>query len=140
MKRCLLFLVLSAFGITFLPAQNTSLFCGDFFNKASNIALHLNLNDETVNVPGFEMIGGTNGYMNGDIYGIWIVTKFKINGNSAIIRLSNDLGSETQSLKFTYLAADSFSLEMQSPQVMRKVEKRKLVKIPTKYIFIKKRK
>lgn len=84
------------------------------------------------------MLGPTNGYMNGNVYGTWIVTSFKIKNKTAIIRLSNDFGSETQEIEFKHVSADTFSLEMKSPQVMRKVVKRKLVKIPSKYLFIKK--
>lgn len=131
-------LILFSFSYVTSPAQEAKIFSGDFHNKSNDIALHLNLLEETVNIPGFSMLGPTNGYMNGNVYGTWIVTSFKIKDKTAIIRLSNDFGSETQEIAFKHVSADTFSLEMKSPQVMRKVVKRKLVKIPSKYLFIKK--
>lgn len=118
-------------------AQDAETFCGDFYNKEHDIALHLNLKEEAVNVPGLSVLGSTNGYMNGNIYGTWIVTGFKIKGGTASIRLTDDFGSETQEIGLTRLAPDTFSLEMRNPQVVRKVKDRKLVKIPSRYIFVK---
>lgn len=138
MKTKILLVVLLVCCFTFCNAQNAKTFSGDFYNKENDIALHLNLMEESINVPGFSMLGPTNGYMNGNIYGTWIVTSFKIKNGAAVIRLSNDFGSDTQEIEFTQVKADTFSLKMQGPLVMRKVEKRKLVKIPLKYIFVKK--
>ena len=114
-------LILFSFSYVTSPAQEAKIFSGDFYNKSNDIALHLNLLEETINIPGFSMLGPTNGYMNGNVYGTWIVTSFKIKDKT-----------------FKHVSADTFSLEMKSPQVMRKVVKRKLVKIPSKYLFIKK--
>lgn len=120
-----------------VQAQKSNVFNGDFYNKENNIALHLNLTEEKINIPGLELLGPTNGYMNGNIYGTWIVTKFKESENNVTIRFSNDFGSETQEVKLTHMQADTFSLEMLGQQVIRKVDKRKLIKIPSKYIFVK---
>ena len=105
-------LILFSFSYVTSPAQEAEIFSGDFYNKSNDIALHLNLLEETINIPGFSMLGPTNGYMNGNVYGTWIVTSFKIKDKTAIIRLSNDFGSETQEIAFKHVSADTFSLEM----------------------------
>ena len=137
MIRFLLTAILVCYAMLPVQAQKSHIFNGDFYNKENNIVLHLNLTEEKINIPGLELLGPTNGYMNGSIYGTWIVTKFKESEKNVTIRFSNDFGSETQEVKFTHMQADTFSLEMLSPQGIRKVDKRKLIKIPSKYIFVK---
>ncbi len=72
------------------------------YDRENKIYLHLDLYEESVNVPGMEMFGPMNGYMNGNVYGIWMITSSKIeNEKTATFRLSNDLGSETQEVKLS---------------------------------------
>ena len=66
------------------------------FASKEKITLDINLYEETIDVPGMEMFGPMNGYLGGEIYGVWAITSFNIKKNKAILRLSNDLGSETQ--------------------------------------------
>ena len=95
------------------------------------------LNDYVLPVaPGMEMFGPMHGYMNGDIYGTWIVTSAKVStGNEAILHLSNDLGSETQEAELTMENDSIFSLKLTDGVVIKKVVKKKLVKIPQKIVF-----
>ena len=37
------------------------------------IDLHLDLYEESIEVPGFEAFGPMNGYLGGNIYGVWYV-------------------------------------------------------------------
>ena len=138
MKR-ILAVLLSLFMVFCANAQKHSVFSGLLYNSDTKMAIHLNLDSANVKVPGLPFLGGTNGYMsNGILYGTWIVTDFKVDKNNATIRLTNDFGADTQKLLISHIKADTFSVELQQPIVMRRVVKGKLVKINPKYIFIKK--
>lgn len=84
------------------------------YDRENKIYLHLDLYEESINVPGMEMFGPMNGYMNGNVYGIWMITSSKIeNEKTATFRLSNDLGSETQEVKLTVENDSTYLLEQQ---------------------------
>lgn len=102
------------------------------------INLRLDLYEESIDVPGMEMFGPMNGYMNGKgIYGVWMITSFKIESErEAILRLSNDQGSETQSVRLTTLSDSTYQAELQGGVVMKKVEGKKLVKLPSRLTFV----
>ena len=101
------------------------------------INLCLDLYDESINVPGMEMFGPMNGYMSGKgIYGLWMVTSFKIESDrEATLRLSNDQGSETQRIRLTCLSDSTYQADLQGGVVMKKVEGKKLVKLPSRLTF-----
>ena len=83
-----------------------------------------------------EMFGPMGGYMNGNVYGIWMVTSSKIEDErTATIRLSNDLGSETQQARLTIENDSTYVFEQEDGAVIKKVVKKKLVKIPKKLTF-----
>lgn len=103
--------------------------------KEENLHLTIDLYEESINVPGMEMFGPMHGYLNGNVYGIWTITSSKIiNENNALIRLSNDQGSETQEVKLTK-NDDQYIFEQVDGVSIKKVVGRKLVKIPKKLIF-----
>ena len=92
-----------------------------FTTVKTKFYLHLDLYEESVNVPGMEMFGPMNGYMNGNVYGIWMITSSKIeNEKTATFRLSNDLGSETQEVKLTVENDSTYSLEQQEERLSKK--------------------
>lgn len=106
------------------------------YDRENKIYLHLDLYEESINVPGMEMFGPMNGYMNGNVYGIWMITSSKIeNEKTATFRLSNDLGSETQEVKLTVENDSTYLLEQQGGTVIKKVVNKKLVKIPRNLTF-----
>lgn len=66
------------------------------------------------------MFGPMNGYMNGNVYGIWMITSSKIeNEKTATFRLSNDLGSETQEVKLTVENDSTYLLEQQGGRLSK---------------------
>ena len=66
------------------------------------INLRLDLYEESIEVPGMEAFGPMNGYMDGNIYGVWYVVSFDIKDDShANVTIANDLGSEDQKLMLT---------------------------------------
>ncbi len=107
-------------------------------NKEEKINLVIDLYEESIPVPGMDMFGPLHGYMNGNVYGIWMITSAKIiNEKEASIRLSNDFGSETQEIKLTVENDSTYNAELVDGVVIKKVIKKKLVKIPQKITFTK---
>ena len=96
-----------------------------------DIRLHIDLYEESIKVPGMEMFGPMNGYLGGNIYGVWTVTSFKIQDDRvATLRLSNDLGSETQKVTLTQQSDSIYVLHFDGTNVVKRAIGRKLVKIP----------
>ena len=132
MKRNLMFLIMCVCSL-FAMAQQT--FKASLSCKEENLHLTIDLYEESINVPGMEMFGPMHGYLNGNVYGIWTITSSKIiNENTALIRLSNDQGSETQEVKLTK-NENEYIFEQVDGVSIKKVVGRKLVKIPKKLIF-----
>lgn len=76
------------------------------------------------------MFGPMNGYINGDIYGVWTITSSEIiNDKQAKLRLSNDLGSETQEALLTLQGDSICKMELKGGVVVKRVVGKKLVKI-----------
>lgn len=99
-----------------------------------NVHLYLDLYDETINVPGMDMFGPMNGYLGGNIYGVWSVTSFKIQDDKvATLRLSNDLGSETQKATLTQQSDSLYILRFDGLNVVKRAIGKKLVKIPSEF-------
>ena len=82
-------------------------------------------------MPGMDMFGPMNGYLGGNIYGVWTVTSFKIQDDkTATLRLSNDLGSETQKATLTQQSDSLYLLHLDGITVVKRVVGKKLVKVP----------
>ncbi len=109
-------------------------------NPEAQINLHIDLYEESIEVPGMSMFGPMNGYINGKgVYGVWMVTTCKIKSDKeAVIHLSNDLGSETQVVELTLQNDSTCIFEQVNGNVIKKAVNRKLVKIPSKLTFQKK--
>lgn len=102
--------------------------------SADKIELHLNLYEESIEVPSLEMFGPLNGYLGGDIYGVWPITSFKIKDDkNATLRVSNDLGSESQEISLTQTSDSTWTMQFEGHNAIRKVNGKKLVKIPSVY-------
>ena len=96
-----------------------------------NVRRHIDLYEESVKVPGMEMFGPMNVYLGGNIYGVWTVTSFKIQDDkTATLRLSNDLGSETQKATLTQQSDSLYLLHLDGVNVVKRVVGKKLVKVP----------
>lgn len=131
MKRFFLFVVYVhsiSVGLTQRPWK-LSLHCPE-----EDILLHVDLYEESINVPGMEMFGPQNGYLGGNIYGVWTITSFKIQDEKkATLKLSNDLGSETQKATLTQQSDSIYILHLDGTNVVKRAIDRKLVKIPTEF-------
>ena len=125
--KTLLSLILTFLSVTVLANEPWNV---TLIDKKENVTLCLNLYEETIEVPGMEMFGAMNGYLGGNIYGVWPVTSFEIKKKKKVIlRLSNDLGSETQEAELTQTSDSTYTLKLTGFTVVKRVEGRKLVKI-----------
>lgn len=131
MHRCYLFIFFFFSLILQVNGQNSLRpFEGTFYSKEARVQLHLNLYEETLEVPGSEFLGKMHGYMNGDgIYGTWMLLSQKVNGNKAELRFSNDIGSDIQNVTLTLLPDSTYSFRTTGTNCLRRAQGRKLVKI-----------
>lgn len=105
-------------------------------SPSEKINLVLDLYEESVEVPNMEMFGPMNGYMNGNIYGVWTVTSFRIvDDRTAKVNFSNDLGSETQNTVITQTSDSTWTMKFEGANVVKRVNGKKLVRIPGEVIF-----
>lgn len=110
--------------------SQTARFNGVFFNEQSGLYIYLNLDEETLEIPDMSFIGKVSGYMNGRIYGVWILTKHEVKENQAVLRFTNDIGSDSQTISLTACEDGTFFYQTIDGNAVRRVEGRRLVKIP----------
>ena len=115
-----------------MTLTGAGVFKGLFTNKEHHLTLNINLYEESITVPGMEMFGPMNGYVNGSgVYNVWYVTQFEIaDSTKATIRVSNDLGSEAQAIELTFLNDSTLHFKQVNGNVIKKVVGKKLQKIP----------
>ena len=132
MRRIALFITTT---LSLLVAQAAEPWRLRLENKVEQATLKIDLYEESVDVPGMEILGPMNGYLGGKgIYGVWMVTSFDIKDDrTATLRLSNDQGSETQSIRLSQQNDSTYLMELQGGVVVKRVVNRKLVKIPAKF-------
>ncbi len=115
--------------ITTESGATDSLFKGVFYNETIGLNLHLNLYEESLLAPDMEFLGPVYGYMDGRIYGTWLLIEHKIEGHTAQLRFTNDIGSDSQTIRLTHQGQGRFLYEAIEGNTVRKVQGRKLVKI-----------
>lgn len=133
MKRKILAFCLALFATTSVMAQRP--FEGHFYSKDLGVNLYLNLYEETLEAPGFSFLGKMHGYMRDGIYGTWMITKCSIKKNTATIRFSNDIGSDSQDIEFKLLPDSTYSYHTVGGNAIRRAEGRKLVKVADDMVF-----
>lgn len=120
------------------PAQDTTAvrpFEGDFHCEETGVDIHLNLYEENLTVPNFGFLGKVHGYMDGNIYGTWMLITHKIEGNKATLRFSNDIGSDSQNIEFTLNPDGTYTYKAVGGNDIRRAVKRKLVKVTGDMLF-----
>ena len=103
------------------------------------IDLVIDLYEESIEVPSMEMFGPMNGYLGGNIYGVWYVTSFKTKDKKAEIKVANDLGSENQKIELQQLTDSTWSMKFVGHNAVKRVSGKKLVKIPSEFIMKRKK-
>ncbi|MBR6033126.1 MAG: hypothetical protein IKP36_14400 [Bacteroidaceae bacterium] len=95
------------------------------------IDLCIDLYEESIEVPGMEAFGPMNGYLGGNIYGVWYVVGFDIKDDQhATLTIANDLGSEDQKLSLTQTSDSTCLLKFLGYNAVKRAQGKKLVKIP----------
>lgn len=96
------------------------------------INLRLDLYEESIEVPGLEAFGPMNGYLDGNIYGVWYVVGFDIKDDQhATVTIANDLGSEDQKLTLAQTSDSTYQLKFLGYNAVKRAQGKKLVKIPS---------
>lgn len=111
---------------TLSPEQR---FKGTFYNEEIGLNIHLDLEEETLIVPGMSFLGPVHGYMDGKIYGAWMLIKHEIQGNKVLLRFTNDMGADSQNVLLTAKEDGTFYYETVNGNYVRRAVGRKLVKI-----------
>ena len=102
------------------------------------IDLRLDLYEESIEVPGLEAFGPMNGYMDGNIYGVWYVVGFDIKDDKhATVTIANDLGSEDQKLTLAQISDSTYQLKFLGYNAVKRAQNKKLVKIPSELKMVK---
>ena len=102
------------------------------------IDLRIDLYEESVEVPGMETFGTMNGYLGGNIYGVWYVVGFDIKDDKhANLTIANDLGSEDQKLTLTQTSDSTYQLKFLGYNAVKRAQGKKLVKIPSEMKMLK---
>lgn len=104
-------------------------FEGRFYCSETGVNIYLNLYEENMEVPGFEFLGKMAGYMCGDIYGTWMLISHEVKGKKALLRFSNDIGSDSQNIEFTQVSDSVYTYHAVGGNEIRKASGRKLVKV-----------
>ena len=112
-------------------------FKGHFVNRENNVHLHIDLYEESLIAPGYSFLGSVPGYINGTVYGTWLMVSHKVKNNrQATLRFSNDIGSDAQNIEIEILNDSTLSYRATGSAVIKKVVNRKLVKIPTQFKMV----
>lgn len=126
---------LSSWGQTIDSTAASRPFAGHFYCAETDTHVYLNLYEETLTAPGFSFLGKMHGYMNGGIYGTWMLISHKTNGKKATLRFSNDIGSDSQNIEFTQTSDSTFTYHAVGGNAIHRAVGRKLVKVTDSMLF-----
>ncbi|MGM9687749.1 MAG: hypothetical protein ACI3YD_01745 [Alloprevotella sp.] len=110
-------------------------FEGHYYCSETGVHLYLNLYEPSLSVPGSDFLGPMNGYMQGGIYGTWMLTRHKVKGSTARLRFSNDIGSDSQDIDFRQVSDSVFTYQAVGGNAIRKAVGTKLVKVTGSMVF-----
>lgn len=123
------------FTLVFLFSFSTSfsqeiLYKSTYISETNQIEIHLDLNEASLIVPGYEFLGPMSGYICGKgVYGTWFLTSHKNEGMNLILRFSNDTGSDSQTIRLIPKDCSNVHYETIGNNCIRKTQGRKLIKI-----------
>ena len=102
---------------------------GTFYNDEIGLRLHVDLGKERLIVPGMDFLGPVYAYMDGRIYGKWMLVKKEVKKGKAILRFTNEIGSDSQDIELTQTADGNYFYCTLGGNNVKKVVGRRLVKI-----------
>lgn len=131
MKKLVLLSLCLAFA-AMCRAQTSLPFKGMFINEEYDVYFDIDLYEETIDVPGHELLGSLNGYLgkNGSSF-YWLITSAKVeNSSKASIYLINDYGSEDLEATVTAKSDGFIELKQGSGSTLKVANKGKWQKLP----------
>lgn len=123
---------------------------GRFWCREAKIYIYLDLAEESLTVPGYDILGKVNGYIIGtrqadgfsSVYNIWFLTDWERKEGGYLLTFSNDMGADEQQILFTRLPDGRFRYKTQGGNSVRKAayvdqkrKKTKWVKLPDEMTF-----
>lgn len=102
---------------------------GIFYNEEIGLNLHLNLAKENLLVPNMEFLGSVRAYMDGRIYGVWMLISYEVKDGKVLLRFTNDIGSDSQDVELSQTPDGHYFYRTLGGNNVRRVVGRKLVKI-----------
>ena len=76
-----------------------------------------------------DFLGPVYAYMDGRIYGKWMLVKKEVKKGKAILRFTNEIGSDSQDIELTQTADGNYFYRTLGGNNVKKVVGRRLVKI-----------
>ena len=122
-----------------LYAQIDSTFVGKFENEEYKIFLEINLVEKNILVPEQEVFGEMDGYVGStQTTHVWTIVSSEVKGNTAMMELVNNYGSEDFKATLTYEKDGTYTWKHQGGSTLKFPVNRKWQKIPGKVVFIRK--
>ena len=109
-------------------------------NKEYNVFLRLNLYEETIPIPGQDILGNTFGYLKKPTDSrVWIVTGATISndGKKAALEMVNDYGSEDLNAELILNSDSTYLLRQLQGSTIKVAGKNKWIKLPKELKFVK---
>ena len=109
-------------------------------NKEYNVFLRLNLYEETIPIPGQDILGNTFGYLKKPTDSrVWIVTGATISkdGKKAALEMVNDYGSEDLNAELILNSDSTYILRQLQGSTIKVAGKNKWIKLPKELKFVK---
>ena len=123
--------------ITSMAQENN--FNTRIYNKVYDVEIVMNLNEESINIPGQEILGRVYGYLKKKTDArVWAIMSAKISkdGKRAEIEMVNDYGSEDLNAELTYDAkTGSYTLRQLSGSTIKVSNGKKWLKLPKELTF-----
>lgn len=102
---------------------------GVFYNDEIGLRIHVDLGKERLIVPGMSFLGPVYAYMDGRIYGSWMLVKKEVKRGKAILRFTNEIGADSQDVELIQTADGNYFYRTLGGNNVKKVVGRRLVKI-----------
>lgn len=123
--------------ITSMAQENN--FNTRMYNKVYDVEIVMNLNEESINIPGQEILGRVYGYLKKKTDArVWAIMSAKISkdGKKAEIEMVNDYGSEDLNAELTYdTKTGSYTLRQLSGSTIKVSNGKKWLKLPKELTF-----
>jgi hypothetical protein len=108
------------------------------YNKVYDVEIVMNLNEESITIPGQEVLGKVFGYLKKKTDArVWAIMSAEISkdGKKAEVEMVNDYGSEDLNAELTYNDDGTYTLRQLSGSTIKIANNKKWVKLPKELTF-----